>query len=522
MAKKMVFFFGKTKSDGNSTMKQILGGKGANLAEMCSIGLPVPPGFTISTEVCKAYYDNKRKYPAGLTDQVDKNLKLLEKELGKTFSDKKDPLLVSVRSGAAVSMPGMMDTILNLGLNDEAVEGLAELTSNPRFAWDSYRRFIQMFGDVAMGVPHHAFEHELEEIKRGIAKKKKIKNAASLVQEQLNKVVPDTALDVENLKKLVANYKKVYKKYTKKNFPQDPKEQMWGAINAVFGSWNNDRAIAYRELNDIKGLLGTAVNVQAMVFGNMGEASGTGVGFTRNPSTGENHLYGEYLMNAQGEDVVAGIRTPHPMDDLKKQNKKIYDQLQAIRKKLENHYKEMQDFEFTIENGKLFMLQTRNGKRTAHSAVQIAVDMVKEKLIDQETAITRIQPEQVDQLLHPMFDLMEEKKAKVFSKSGLPASPGAAVGQAVFTAKHAEAWKKAGKKVILCRLETSPEDIRGMHASVGILTARGGMTSHAAVVARGMGKCCVAGAGDIVMDEKNKQMRANGKVIKEGDWISLN
>ncbi len=522
MAKKFVYFFGSGKAEGNAGMKNLLGGKGANLAEMSSIGIPVPPGFTITTEVCKIYYDNNKKYPSGLKEQIESNLKKLEKAANKKFGDKNNPLLVSVRSGAAVSMPGMMDTILNLGLNDEAVEGLARLTNNPRFAWDSYRRFIQMFGDVAMGVPHHAFEHELEEIKRSIAKKKGVRDADSLMQEALNREVPDTALDVDDLKSLVRRYKDIYKKYTHQDFPSDPKKQLMIAIDAVFGSWNNERAIAYREINNIKGLLGTAVNVQMMVFGNMGDDSGTGVGFTRNPSTGDNHLYGEFLMNAQGEDVVAGIRTPLPIDGLKKKNKKVYEELQAIRKKLEKHYKDMQDFEFTIEKGKLYMLQTRVGKRTAQAAIKIAVDMVKEGLISREEALTRIKPAQIDQLLHPTFDEAEEKKAKVFSKSGLPASPGAAMGQAVFTAKDAEEWAKEGKDAILCRLETSPEDIRGMNAAKGILTARGGMTSHAAVVARGMGKCCVAGCGDIVMDEKNKEMRAQDLTIREGDWISLN
>jgi len=522
MAQKYVYFFGKTKSDGDKTMKELLGGKGANLAEMSNIGLPVPPGFTITTQVCKMYYDNKKKYPDGLIGQVEENLKILEKETGKKFGDKKNPLLVSVRSGAAVSMPGMMDTVLNLGLNDESVVGLANLTGNERFAWDSYRRFIQMFGDVAMDCPHSAFEHELEEIKRSIAQRKGVKGASGLKQEALNKIVPDTALGVCELKKLVDNYKKVYKKHTKGAFPQDPKKQLWASINAVFGSWHNDRAIAYREINNIIGLIGTAVNVQTMVFGNMGEDSGTGVGFTRDPSVGDNKLYGEYLMNAQGEDVVAGIRTPHPIKDLQKEDKKIYDQLEKIRIQLEKHYKDMQDFEFTMERGTLYMLQTRGGKRTAQAAVKIAVDMVKEKLINKNTAIMRIKPEQIDQLLHPMFDSDAEKKSTIFSKSGLPASPGAAVGQAVFTAKDAEDWVKDGKTVILCRLETSPEDIRGMNAAKGILTARGGMTSHAAVVARGMGKCCVAGAGDIMINEHHKSMHCGDTVIKEGDYISLN
>ncbi|MFH1363496.1 MAG: pyruvate, phosphate dikinase [Candidatus Omnitrophota bacterium] len=519
---KYVYFFSMGKSDGNAKMKSLLGGKGANLAEMSSIGLPVPAGLTITTEVCRLYYENNHKYPQGLLKEIELNLRKLEKATAKKFGDRKNPLLVSVRSGAAASMPGMMDTILNLGLTDEAIEGLINLTKNERFAWDSYRRFIQMFGDVAMDVPHHAFEHELEEVKRKIAKRKGVKNSQDLVQEALNKVVPDTTLGIEDLKELVSRYKRIYKQHTKAEFPQDPMKQLMASINAVFGSWNNDRAIAYRQINNIKGLLGTAVNVQAMVFGNMGNDSGTGVAFTRNPSTGENKLYGEFLMNAQGEDVVAGIRTPLHIDQMKKDNPVIYNQLQTIRKKLEKHYAEMQDFEFTIEKGKLFMLQTRNGKRTAQAAVQIAVDMVSEKLIDKNTALMRVEPEQIDQLLHPMFDLNEEKKAKILSKSGLPASPGAAVGRAVFTAKDAEAWKEKGEKVILCRLETSPEDIRGMHAAEGILTARGGMTSHAAVVARGWGKCCIAGAGDIAMDVSKKQMQCAGQVIKEGDWVSLN
>ncbi len=519
---KYIYFFGKGKAEGSAAMKDILGGKGANLAEMSSIGIPVPPGFTISAEVCDVYYSKGGKYPSGLKAKIEENLKRLEKTTGKKFGDNNDPLLVSVRSGAAVSMPGMMDTILNLGLNDKSVEGLDRLTQNSRFAWDSYRRFIQMFGDVAMGVPHSAFENEIEEVKRVVARRRGIENADSLVQEALNQKVSDTDLEVDDLKELVSRYKTVYRKYTKEDFPQDPKKQRMLAIDAVFGSWNNDRAIAYREINNIKGLLGTAVNVQSMVFGNMGDDSGTGVGFTRNPSTGDNHLYGEFLMNAQGEDVVAGIRTPLVIDGLKKKNKKVYDQLQDIRKKLEGHYRDMQDFEFTIEKGKLYMLQTRTGKRTAQAAVKVAVDMVKEKLITKEEAIMRIQPAQIDQILHPTFDADEEKKADTFSKAGLPASPGAAMGQVVFNAKDAEEWVKQGKDVILCRLETSPEDIRGMNAAKGILTARGGMTSHAAVVARGMGKCCVAGAGDIIVDEKKKEMRSSGRVVKEGDWISLN
>mmetsp|Transcript_3744 Transcript_3744/g.2213 ORF Transcript_3744/g.2213 Transcript_3744/m.2213 type:complete len:898 (+) Transcript_3744:3-2696(+) len=489
---------------------------------MSSIGLPVPPGFTITTEVCHLYYKNEWKYPEGLSEEVDQYIANLEEITGKKFGDKKNPLLLSVRSGAALSMPGMMDTVLNLGLTDEAVEGLAELVDNPRFAWDCYRRFINMFGDVAMGVPHHRFEEELEKIKREIAKRNGVEDVESLVQESLNKVVPDTSLDVDDLKKLVTNYKKVYKESVKKDFPQDPMTQLWHAIDAVFHSWNTERAIAYREINNIRGFMGTAVNVQTMVFGNMGDDSGTGVGFTRSPSTGDNRMYGEFLMNAQGEDVVAGIRTPLEIDKMEEIDPKSYKELQAINSKLDTHYKEMQDFEFTIERGKLYMLQTRRGHRTAQAALKVAVDMVEEKLIDKKTAIMRIEPEQIDQLLHPVFDINEEEKAEVLSKAGLPASPGAAMGQAVFTAKDAEIWRENGKEVILCRLETSPDDIRGMNAANGILTARGGMTSHAAVVARGWGKCCVAGAGDIIVEADKKQMRIGEKTIKEGDWISLN
>ncbi|MCD6134508.1 MAG: pyruvate, phosphate dikinase [Candidatus Omnitrophica bacterium] len=526
MKKKYVYFFGGGKAEGNGKMKSLLGGKGAGLAEMSRIGLPVPPGFTITTEVCAAYYKRGRKYPPQLKAEVEANLRKLEKLTGKKLGSIKNPLLVSVRSGAAISMPGMMDTILNLGLNDKSVEALGSLTKNLRFAWDSYRRFIQMFGDVVMNVPHAKFEHELEEIKREIASRRGISRAQKLKQEELNRAVPDTDLGVEDLKNLVNRYKKIFHKATGRSFPQDPQEQLWLAIGAVFGSWNNERAIAYRQINEIKGLLGTAVNVQTMVFGNMGDDSGTGVGFTRNPSTGENKLYGEFLMNAQGEDVVAGIRTPLPLERLKKENVRVYNQLQQVRRKLEKHYRDMQDFEFTIEKGKLYMLQTRTGKRTAQAAVKIAVDMVKEKLINEKEAILRIEPKQIDQLLHPMFDSKEENRAssegKVFSRAGLPASPGAAVGQVVFSAEEAEAWKKKGRQVILCRIETSPEDIKGMNAAEGILTVRGGMTSHAAVVARGMGKCCVAGAGDIVIEEAKRMMKSGDKVVKEGDWVSLN
>jgi pyruvate,orthophosphate dikinase len=501
--KKFVYSFGSGKAEGKTQMKNLLGGKGANLAEMTNIGLPVPPGFTITTEACDNFYKAGRKWPANLSKQVEAGVKKLEKDMGARFGDKKNPLLVSVRSGAAVSMPGMMDTVLNLGMNADVIESLIEKTDNERFAWDAYRRFIQMFGDVVMGVKHELFEHELDAVKKK------------------NKVKLDTDLNEKMLQDVVARYKKVYKKATKQNFPTDPKIQLKHAIDAVFNSWNNERAIKYRAINDIRGLLGTAVNVQAMVFGNMGNTSGTGVAFTRDPSTGTNKFYGEYLMNAQGEDVVAGIRTPLHMDTLKKNNPKIYKQLADIRKKLEKHYKDMQDFEFTIQEGKLYMLQTRNGKRTAAAAVKIAVDMVGEKLIDKKTAVLRLDPQQLDQLLHPMFDPKAEKSGKAITK-GLPASPGAACGQVVFTADNAEKWAKDGKEVILCRIETSPEDIGGMDAANGILTSRGGMTSHAAVVARGMGKCCVAGAGDIQIDYKTKKFKVGKNTVKEGDWISLN
>jgi pyruvate,orthophosphate dikinase len=504
MAKKAkyVYFFGGGKAEGKTSMKQLLGGKGANLAEMSSLGLPVPSGFTITTEVCDLYYKLGRKYPQGLDKQVDEGIKKMEKVTGKTFGKGPNPLLVSVRSGAAVSMPGMMDTVLNLGLNDKTLPAMIELTGNERFVWDSYRRFMQMFGDVVLDMEHHDFEEALDKVK----KKRKAKN--------------DTDLDVEGLKEVVEEYKKVYKK-SKKNFPQDARKQLQAAVDAVFGSWNNPRAIRYREINEIRGLLGTAVNVQAMVFGNMGDSSGTGVAFTRDPSTGKNKFYGEYLMNAQGEDVVAGIRTPKPISELQKQNRKVYKELTDIRKKLEEHYKDMQDIEFTIEQGTLYMLQTRTGKRTAAAAVKCAVDMMKEGLIDEKTAVCRVDPKQLDQLLHPTFDPKAEDKATVVA-TGLPASPGAATGQVVFDADTAEEWHADGKDVILVRIETSPEDIGGMHVAKGILTSRGGMTSHAAVVARGMGTCCVAGSDGCEIDYKKGQMKAGGKTIKQGDWISLN
>ena len=503
MSKKFVYSFGGGKAEGRAKMKMLLGGKGANLSEMTNIGLPVPPGFTITTEACELFYKSGRKLTKNLEGQIKAGVKKMEKDMGSFFGDPRNSLLVSVRSGAAVSMPGMMDTVLNLGLNPSVVEGLIKKTGNERFAWDSYRRFIQMFGDVVMGVEHHAFEHELQAVKNKYGAKQ------------------DTDLDASMLKEVVERYKSIYKKFTKKNFPVNPFEQLKLSINAVFSSWHNDRAVKYRAINDIKGLIGTAVNVQAMVFGNMGDTSGTGVAFTRDPSIGTNKFYGEYLMNAQGEDVVAGIRTPEPIETLKKVNRKIYGQLINIRKKLEKHYKEVQDLEFTIQEGKLYILQTRTGKRTAAAALKIAVDMVKEKLITEKEAVMRIDPVQLDHLLHPAFNPEAEKKTKSIAK-GLPASPGAASGQVVFSADKAEKWAEKGKNIILCRTETSPEDIGGMHVAKGILTSRGGMTSHAAVVARGMGKCCVAGAGGIHMNYKNKEFHAGVVKVKEGDWISLN
>lgn len=498
--KKMVYFFGGGKAEGNATMKQLLGGKGSNLAEMSNLGVPVPGGFTIATSVCKDYNKQKGKWPAGLLKQVEENVKKLEKLMDAKFGDPQNPLLVSVRSGAAVSMPGMMDTVLNLGLNDDVIAGIIEKTENPRFAYDIYRRFIDMFGDVVMGCPHENFEKVLHKAKQDAG------------------VELDNELSADQLKDVVDKYKAVYKKNVGRMFPQDGMDQLKLAVNAVFDSWNLPRAIKYRELHNITGLLGTAVNVQAMVFGNMGEDCGTGVCFTRNPSTGKKEFYGEFLMNAQGEDVVAGIRTPIELKQLKKIMPKAYKELTTLMTKLEKHYKDMQDIEFTIQQRKLYILQTRTGKRTAAAAVKCAVDMVREKLIPEKIATVRVQPEQVDQLLHPSFD--EKAKRNVLA-TGLPASPGAAVGQAVFTADDAEAWRKKGHKVILVRIETSPEDIGGMDAAVGILTARGGMTSHAAVVARGMGKCCVAGVSDLEINEKSKKFKVGKTVVKQGDWISL-
>ncbi len=499
---KYVYFFGGAKTEGRARMKELLGGKGSNLAEMACMGMPVPPGFTVTTEVCDLFYQLGRKYPALLARQIDVNIAKLEKLTGKTFGHGANPLLVSVRSGAAVSMPGMMDTVLNLGLNDETLPALIELTGNERFTWDAYRRFMQMFGDVVLGMEHHAFERALEAVKK--------RRRAKL----------DTDLDTAGLRSVVAEYKKVYKR-ARKSFPQDARKQLQAAIDAVFGSWNNPRAVKYRELNDIRGLIGTAVNVQAMVFGNMGDDCGTGVAFTRDPATGANKFYGEFLMNAQGEDVVAGTRTPLPIAELRKYDPKSYRQLLQIRKDLEAHYHDVQDIEFTIEKGKLYMLQTRTGKRTATAAVKIAIDMMREGHIDEKTAVLRVDAKSLDQLLHPTFAPKAEAAAKKLA-TGLPASPGAATGRIVFTAHEAEEWNDVGEAVILVRIETSPEDIGGMDAAKGILTSRGGMTSHAAVVARGMGKCCVAGCGDIAINYAKKTLAVGRTTLKEGDWISLN
>ena len=501
MAEKFVYFFGNGAAEGHAKMRDLLGGKGANLAEMTNLGIPVPPGFTISTEVCAAYYENGRKFPAGLDEAVMENLTKLEKLMGKKLGDSADPLLVSVRSGAAASMPGMMDTVLNLGLNDKAVNGLAEKSGNVRFAWDAYRRFIQMFGDVVKGVPHHEYEEALAAVKK--------RKGVEL----------DTDLDTEDLKSVVQEYKKIYRHHTKEEFPQNPTDQLWASIEAVFGSWNNDRAIRYREINKIRNLKGTAVNVQAMVFGNYGDDSGTGVCFSRDPSTGENVFYGEFLMNAQGEDVVAGIRTPMNLDQLTGVMPEIYRQLVETKDRLEKHYRDMQDMEFTIQQGTLYILQTRNGKRTGPSAVKIAVDMVSEGLITKEEALLRVTADQLDQLLHPTIDPKAEKTNKALAK-GLNASPGAAAGMIVFTAEDAERWVKNGKQVLLVRKETSPEDIGGMHVAEGILTSTGGMTSHAAVVARGMGKPCVAGAKDVIIS--GTTMRIGEKRFAEGDWVTIN
>lgn len=497
---KYVYLF----TEGSKDMRNLLGGKGANLAEMTNIGLPVPQGFTVTTEACTSYYEHDRKLSDEILSQIDEKIHELEEITGKTLGDRKNPLLVSVRSGARASMPGMMDTILNLGMNDDVAEGFSEVTNNKRFVYDSYRRFIQMFADVVMGFPKSSFERKFDDIK------------------EEKGVELDTELTAEDLEEVVRIYKEEYKKHAGVEFPQDPKEQLMAAVEAVFRSWMNDRAITYRRLNDIPSSWGTAVNVQEMVYGNRGETSGTGVAFTRNPATGENKLFGEYLMNAQGEDVVAGIRTPQSIDTLKEVMPECYEQFSQICKTLENHYKDMQDMEFTIEDGKLFMLQTRNGKRTATAALKIAVDMVNEGMVTKEQALLMVDPKQLDQLLHPMFDPESLANAEVVA-TGLAASPGAATGKIAFTADDVVRMHNEGEKdIILVRLETSPEDIEGMNLAHGILTLRGGMTSHAAVVARGMGTCCVSGCGDLSIDEENNTLTLkDGRILKEGDYISL-
>ncbi|MGB0718873.1 MAG: pyruvate, phosphate dikinase [Bdellovibrionales bacterium] len=509
---KWVYSFGKDKNEGDASMRNLLGGKGCNLAEMASLGLPVPPGFTITTEVCTSYYDNDKQYPTELKAQVEAALHAVEAQMGCAFGDAKNPLLVSVRSGARVSMPGMMDTVLNLGLNDDTVQGLAAQSGDERFAYDSYRRFIQMYGDVVLGVDHHEFEEVIDRYKR---------------DEGLRQ---DTDITADGWKEIVGEYKALVERELGRPFPSDPHEQLWGAIGAVFDSWMVPRAITYRRIHEIPATWGTAVNVQSMVFGNMGEDCATGVAFTRDPSTGENYFYGEYLINAQGEDVVAGIRTPQSLTKLGREREgsdlpsmeesmpEVFAQLDDVRLKLETHFRDIQDLEFTVQKGNLFMLQTRAGKRTAKAALKIAVDMVEEGLITQEEALLRVDPQSLDQLLHPTLDPKADKDVLT---RGLPASPGAASGTVVFTSEEAEAKANAGEAVILCRQETSPEDITGMHAAQGILTSRGGMTSHAAVVARGMGTCCVAGAGELHIDAAAKIIRVGSREIREGDIVTL-
>ncbi|MEX2362540.1 MAG: pyruvate, phosphate dikinase [Balneolaceae bacterium] len=500
---KYVYSFGNSITEGSKQMKKLLGGKGANLSEMCSLGVPVPPGFTLSTEACKHSLKNRSEWPTGLLEQVYTGILHIEKEMRQQYGDEANPLLVSVRSGAAVSMPGMMDTILNLGMNDKVVEGLIKKTENPRFVYDSYRRFIDMFGNVVMGISHNLFEQEIDYMK---------------LERQVKE---DVELSADDLLELSCRFKKIYKNETGEDFPEDPKDQLIYAINAVFESWNNERAVKYRKINNIKGLIGTAVTVQAMVFGNMGKDSGTGVCFTRNPSTGEADLYGEYLINAQGEDVVAGIRTPILIKDLAMKKPRVYEDLQNICLQLEEHYKDMQDIEFTIQNGQLFILQTRNGKRTGHAAVKIAVDLVNEGIVDRKTAIRDlVEPKHLEQLLHPQFKSDSFDEDEIIG-TGLAASPGAAVGKVVFDPQKAEEAKENGEAVILVRIETSPEDVGGMASAEGILTARGGMTSHAAVVARGWGKPCVAGCHDIVVDYNRNIFKSGDITVSEGDWISL-
>lgn len=498
MEKKYVYLF----QEGNASMRNLLGGKGANLAEMTVMGLPIPQGFTITTEACTDFNANGKQLNEAMVEQIDKALVKLEETAGKKLGDPQNPLLVSVRSGARASMPGMMDTVLNLGLNDQSVEGLASVTNNKRFAYDSYRRFIMMFADVVIGVSKSKFERKLDAIKEE-------KGARY-----------DTDLTAEDLKEVIDAFKEIYFEDQGKAFPQDPKEQLYEAVKAVFHSWDNPRAFVYRRMNDIPYSWGTAVNVQRMVFGNMGDTSGTGVAFTRNAATGEKAIFGEYLINAQGEDVVAGVRTPKPIATLKEDMPQVYEQFCDIAHKLEVHYKDMQDMEFTIENGKLYFLQTRNGKRTANAALKIAVDMVHEGLITTDEALMKVEPKQLDQLLHPAFDPAALKAAKPLGK-GLPASPGAGAGKVYFTAEEAKAAAEQGERVVLVRLETSPEDIEGMAVAEGILTVRGGMTSHAAVVARGMGRCCVSGCEAIKMNEAEKTFTLGGKTFHEGDFISL-
>ncbi|HEY8395961.1 MAG TPA: pyruvate, phosphate dikinase, partial [Bacilli bacterium] len=498
MAHKYVYMFTET----NETMRNLCGGKGANLGQMTQLGLPIPRGFTVSTEACTYYYNNNQQLSDEIVQQIETALKKLEEITGKKFGSPTNPLLVSVRSGARISMPGMMDTILNLGLNEEVVAGLAKITNNPRFAYDSYRRFIQMYSDVVRGLSKARFEEIIDEMKKE------------------RNIEYDTEFNAEDFKEMVVKFKDFYKQELNEDFPTDPKVQLYGAINAVFRSWENPRAIYYRKIHNIPSDWGTAVNVQEMVYGNMGNTSGTGVAFTRNPATGEKKLYGEYLINAQGEDVVAGVRTPSPIATLEKEMPEVYKQFVETAKKLENHFRDMQDIEFTIENGKLFLLQTRNGKRTAQAALRIAVELVEEGMISKEEALLYVQPEQLDDLLHPQFDQAALKKAKPIG-TGLPASPGAACGQIAFNVQQVAEMRKEGKKVVLVRLETSPEDIEGMHASEGFLTARGGMTSHAAVVARGMGKCCVSGLKAMEIDEEKGYIKLGGMTLHQGDWISL-
>lgn len=526
MAKKYVYFFGDGKADGNAKMKNLLGGKGANIAEMTNLGIPVPPGFTITTEVCTLYYKNNRRYPKELKAQVDNAMARVEKMMGRRFGDPEKPLLVSVRSGARSSMPGMMETVLNIGLTTKTIPGMIKITNNPRFVYDAYRRLLMMYSDVVMekaeGIEsedghgiREKLEHEMDKIK----KEKGYKN--------------DTELTVDDLKHLCERFKEIIKATLKKDFPDDPMEQLWGGIGAVFQSWMGKRAVAYRKIEGIPEDWGTAVNVQAMVFGNTGENSATGVAFTRNPATGENVFYGEWLPNAQGEDVVAGIRTPNPVNKagriedtkhlptLEETMPGVYKQLFKIQKKLETHYRDMQDIEFTIEDGRLWMLQTRVGKRNGQSAIRMAVEMAKSGLITKEEAVLRVKPNQIDELLHPSVDPAEENNATALAK-GLPAGPGGATGRVVFTADDAEVWAKRGEKVILVRNETSPEDVHGMHAAEAILTAKGGMTSHAALVARGWGKCCIVGCSDLDINPKKREIHVNGRILREGDWITLN